>query len=567
MRTSGYFPKLNIGSTFSDIDCPIAAIEFKDIVPDKNIDVINSIDSIYDIYKNYYIPTKLQNISGLYTYHPYFINTNSPIIITDMVSDNGLPLFYQYELLYNCYGNINDGNIVTIYKNNNELVDPSTYKLQFSYDLLDSNLRYSNTIWDKQGNTSTYTHRIRILFSNTIQSNDFYVIKYKKIYNNIINYTEELLSYKILYSDSYYTITSSGIQTGSDINNEYIYYMYDPKSQINISSVQTFCSGNLWKLCINSGIIYDDNNLYNISNLYNSNYTLSGIIPEYIYSNIIKVNPSYINIPSGYIYPNYDSNIKVRVNNTDMNIKSVDYNNGYIYLDNTCNNIDNITVDFDIDTNKVLILDKVELNPYISGSVFNISSYNNGIGISALKVNSNEISKLFIYDIDSNISTRECYEISPSGSYETLPWDNMITISEIYKKNISKDNINIYDARRIGGGYKDNIIHDNLKNTENSIEYNWYSDIGFYDGEPFANNGLIIINIPEYKLNNLKQKWIDEYITYSEDPIKAYNDAIREYNYYLDFTIRKYISAGSSYVLVPVTSSGTFGDIVDLQNY
>lgn len=583
-RNSGIFPNLCIGYNFSDGSCPIAAIQYQENSPNELFNIDRFDTSIYQNSDEYYKIDILHGSGNLFRsdYYNYY-SGNVKYLVTDTTSYDGSDLFYQYELMYNCYGDVQDPNIILIYKNNETVINQANYLIQFSNDLISGNIRYTSTDWSKQGDSSQTTHRVRILFPLSINSRDFYLVKYRKNLDGIITEQEELISLRPLYGSENYSYSSSGIMISSGINTQNIIKIIkDPDDKISVDKIiSTTSSGNsAWKLTVKPGtIIYNSGvysgslqSSYQLTNYFSSgSISLSGIIPESVHGNIIKLDSSPIYIPDSYIYPSYKlNNLTLNINDidrTDINILSIDEKRGYIHLDHSLGEFDNIKVNYELDCSGTMIVNGLEFNPISSGSLFNVSGYPSGFGL-ALNTYSGSIDStyLYIYNLSESIESRNCYSIVPSGSTTATSWSdgNFITLCEITPNKFDFNDITITDARRIGGGYKSesNIINMLNSCSGNIHEKDWYTDIGFYGGNPLSFNSIIIINVPLSKINSERQRWISDAITYSS---MSEDQATKAFNYHLDQTIKKYISGGSDYVLIPITSSGTFGDILDLE--
>jgi len=172
-------------------------------------------------------------------------------------------------------------------------------------------------------------------------------------------------------------------------------------------------------------------------------------------------------------------------------------------------------------------------------------------------------------------------DFNPDGEF--LPFA-VITLNKL-----SLDIIKITDARRINGGLTDEFIPKLTNNQNNS-----YSDIGFVDGEILPYEGLKIVHLPSHIYPSLIQRWVnsnqynsDMYTDITDYEIEklldsAGNDAEKEYytnllqgkapnqedqfrdpfvkmrddwaqheaSYYIDKVIKRYITAGSQYILL-----------------
>lgn len=623
-RRSSYNPTL-----FSDYgpydvgDCPIAAIEYKGFSPNKIIN-INPRDS--EIYENTLDYHKIENIissSGIYPikHYPYHSIWNSKLryLVTDYKtsSSNGIPLFFQYELMFDCYSSNNNIPVYNIYKNNDTIISRDRYIIQYSYDLLSSgNTRYSSSTWGAINNSNNI-HRIRVLLPyEFLDQNDFYTIEYEKYINGIKQYQKELIDLVSLYDTSDYTITSSGlvpVSSGNLSSSGTIMLTKDPRYTIRpLDVVSIKDEGYLssktasWRLRLNVGSFlrssgYFSNssgNIYNLEEKYYENYIpITNTAPTLVRPDILKLKESPIYIDtSTYCYPNYyvgiydkendsltDSvgKIAIDVNGStrrDIKIKSIDTKKGFINIDTNLSPTDEIEITFYATPDNQIVIDNLELNPRVSGNMadFHISGYQNGFGI-AVKPYSNDISGWYpyIYDLSSSESTRTMYSIPPRGTYSSngvsLSWRdyNFITICEVNLNRLSKDNVKMTDARRPGGG----VIYGRQLDTWFSSNYSgvqhhekeWYLGNAYYGGEPLPNTNLVIIHIPNNKIEDMRSKWLSYYKKEIDDIDTARDLAESEFKHYLDQVIKRHISAGNDYIIIP-TVSGVIGNkILDLR--
>lgn len=612
-RKQAFNPQLVIDDkAYSTGDCPIFALEYLGFSPNNIINLISNEELYYENTQSYHTVEKLEFDGYTYplNYYSYCPSGNETLryLVTDQTTDINIPLFYQYELMFDAYNNSSGNFIKNIYKNNEILINKNNYKIQYSNDLLSQSGRYTSTTW--VNNTTNITSRIRVLlpieFSN---KNDFYTIEYEKFVNNVNLYQKELIELSGIYNNSDYIFSISGIllSDNSRLYNNTLYLIKDFNYSIKPADIVTIKSDSLymsdqsvqWKLRFNTGSFfipsgfYSQNSgvLYNLTNTYTNSYIpITNIKPSNIYDNILQIKETPIYINPNYTYPDYtiesynillddlyDASGKFLVSidgvpRNDIQIKSIDRNKGFIEFNYSFNNVSEIELTYYLDTSESLILENFELNPKLlnTGSTFHISNYPNGFGI-ALKNSFGENNYLYIYDLNTTPDSRivsGVLEIGNSGVLNSN-WDNtFFTVCYGSLNELSIDNIKKTDCRRIGGGLQFNNSLDNWFNKSFSGYYinekKWYTDIGYYDGEPFNFSNLIFINIPQDYLDNSYQEWLNYY--------KKYNDynttvliATREYKFYLDKYIRNYISAGTDYIILPTVSGIITGKIYDLR--
>lgn len=167
------------------------------------------------------------------------------------------------------------------------------------------------------------------------------------------------------------------------------------------------------------------------------------------------------------------------------------------------------------------------------------------------------------------------------------PTADFMPIAHLSVNRLTPDILKVQDARVIGGG----LNKDARKKLKND-QLNSYTDVGYYDGEPLPYAGIVVIHIPRSKYDALVSQWessnlfnpdlytdmseeeIEQLEFYSSGVYKEYynkllqglsptNDpykdpystmlrqwARREAGHYLDQLIKKYISAGTQYILL-----------------
>lgn len=601
-------------------DCPIVAIDYEGFSPNKIINMRSLENDIYENTIDYHKVEILNyNGSGSYPvyYYPYASAYNNKLkyLITDYNSDsqNSNPLFYQYELLFDAYSDYSGVIIKNIFKNNEIRIDNKEYKVQYSTDYIsEDNIRYSDTIWSQIKTPNSNISRVRILLPFYVASKDtFYTVEYEKYIYGVKSYQKELIEIEPIYTDNDFSVTETGvillgnnIQSGASLS-----LIKDPFKRITPLDIVTLKNQNSyltdketqWKLRLNIGSFYyspgiytnDSGFLVNLENYYTSgNIPVTNIKPTNIYKNIIQVKetPIYINT-TNYSFPSYkieqydmltsdllDTSGKFAISingvpRNDIKIKSIDRKKGFLELNKEINLLDEVELSFYLENSDSFIIENLELNPKMStsGFAFHINNYPKGLGI-AIKAYSGEINYPFIYDLsvtEDNRIMSGIVDVGESPVYNGL-WDNnYIPICQLNLNELTPDIIKRTDARRIGGGLQENKSLSSwfLNNYSGvySNERNWYTDIGNYDGLPLSNSSVMIIHIPQTYLDTLKQKWFNYYKEITDyDSAEIISE--REYKHYLDQTIKRYISAGSNYLIVPTISGIISSFIIDLRN-
>ena len=74
-----------------------------------------------------------------------------------------------------------------------------------------------------------------------------------------------------------------------------------------------------------------------------------------------------------------------------------------------------------------------------------------------------------------------------------------------------------------------------------------------------------MIHIPRARLDALRNQWIDKVAPDYDNVYDGVTQGTRSFNFYLNQIIRRYISAGSNYILVPTEVDGTFSTILNLE--
>jgi len=176
---------------------------------------------------------------------------------------------------------------------------------------------------------------------------------------------------------------------------------------------------------------------------------------------------------------------------------------------------------------------------------------------------------------------------NPYTSYSNVSGE----FTPLYHLSVNKltpDILTINDARVIGGGTH---VGDMYKLDNKQL--NSYSEIGYYDGEPLPHSSLLVIHIPSGTYTSLVDKWegsdlfnVDMYTDVTVEELKAFgavnsgeyaeyynklvngvspttgdqvkdpfvsmrnNWAKKQASHYIDQLIKKYISAGTQYILL-----------------
>lgn len=615
-RTKAIHPELRVDDTYDESDCPIAALEYIDFSPNKVLNLISYEDDKYENTRDYYITETISESGGYYSikHYPYIADVSGKInyLVTNFSSSQiDKPLFYQYELLYDAFST-EDAETISLYKNNDQLISKEQYIIQFSYELLnDGNDRYSKTTWREMDQT-TAVHRIRILLPIEYSDpDDFYTVSYRKSVYGARTPQRELVELESIYKENEdYTLGLSGISLISSVISKIpsdslkLYIVKDPEYRIKPIGVEPPIYQpdeiSSWRLRLNPGSILVNSGIYNsetkrtyyLQNLYASGFLpITNVKPISVLDNVLNVKeaPIYVDIDN-YSYPDYEielydtkeptlsdpvGKVAIEVNGvarTDLKITSIDRNKGFIMLDTPIKHTDEIELYFYVDSSGYIVLDNLELNPKVvdGAAAYHISGYFDGLGIALRPYSSSNDETWYPYVYDSSVteSLRNYKMVYPIGeSPVTGYWENMLPLCELNINRLSTDLVKVTDARRIGGGIKDIEALDDWIYDSSGVsihEKDWYTNRGYYGGEALSFSSNVIIHVPSGVLFNGRTSWINSLSGVYSDPREAFDRGTREFNFYLDQVIRRYISAGTDYILIPVDSSGNFMDIVTL---
>jgi hypothetical protein len=616
-RRKALYPELRRDLTYDWNDAPVAAIEYVDFSPNKVLHITSYEDSLYENTSDFYLIETLSGNLFFPIYHyPYSANSSGLInyLITDIKSQgqNGEPLFYQYELLFDLH-TLEDGTVATVYKNNETKIDPSQYLIQFSYDLLsDGNDRYSTTTWGTFDRSKS-VHRVRLLLPIDFASpEDFYTIDYNKSVYGSRTPQKELVELESLYSQGTdFTIVESGLQipllSGNiDTSINSLYIVKDPSDRIRPIRIEPPAYQpdkiSSWRLRLNPGSLLTRSGIYNnenetfffVGNPYaNTYYPITNVKPVFISENIIKVDqfPIFID-ETQYTFPDYTielydkkelqlatdpGKVSIEVNGTsrtDIKIHSIDRKKGFLQLSEALDQTDELELNFYVYPSGHVILENLELNPKIRSDEtrFHISGFMDGLAVAVKEYDPSDSNTEFMYIYDTTVpSGSRIYYKVPGIGEPTIAYTSgtFYTICEIDVNRLSTNDIKITDARRTGGGIRDTVQLSNWFSENSGInphELESYLGNAYYGGDPQSFGSTVIIHIPSGMIEGSRRRWIDSLSGYVEDSLEQVERGTREFNFYLDQVIKRFISAGTDYIIIPINSSGNFGDILDLNN-
>jgi len=591
-------------------------------------------------------------------------NNNMDFLFTEKVNKKNQPVFFQYQLKFDVAG-IGRNDLIQIYKNNNELIDPNEYIVEYAQLTLYDNYlngndpdysRYGSKIeWNTYDGVSN-VYRARILLPmKFFRDEAFYMIKYNKNYLNVDFPTHmELLELVPLYDSSLfiqtYDVASKStiidISTSEIVNKNLnnLYVVKDPNKHINMEESLVIITDGIsseasssWNVKINTGNFIRSEEIFDTeTSLFKLAYSsadkykyqiVSYIKPKMLGDNIVKLSEKPIYIAE-YNYPEYNIRIFPNMTQTnalplgsigltideqlikDLSIASIDRYKGYIMFNKNLKATQEVSFFVYIDFKETLFIQNLELNPRITAkyglsSKSDVSFKEIGIAIRKAKpgipnserkyyyhpyfYDTHDPTKFYLGDVVSN--TNDTYVIDDAQ----LIWDpfnsvynklgEFLPIGLLSLNRLSLDLLKITDARVIGGGIDNNKLQNLTNNQDNS-----YSDNGYFDGVLLPYEGLKIIHIPKYIYEDLINKWKNsglfnetlytditqyEIDNFSSDEEQQYYSnllqgmasnkedryknpfvkmkqewAEKEASYYIDRLIKKYISAGTQYILL-----------------
>lgn len=226
-------------------------------------------------------------------------------------------------------------------------------------------------------------------------------------------------------------------------------------------------------------------------NSFNGLVELNGVISE---SDDIKV--SYAYEEESYIYRGYYDEDKKRFWHLDLNPTKGHY---VTYLDPVDNVVKDVPTFYLI--NKVVYF-------YIKAAAFSELDAN-GVVKPVTKINRYTIIHTF----------------------EKIEHPDLLLIGEIrIRPNSSRDNIRLYDSRIRGGGLDESITLDEIKQTQEESAFYW--DIGHWDGQPFPENGIIVVRVTRNVLKEYGGRFtkvdveekVNKHLAYGVLPIIEYLD-------------------------------------------
>ena len=571
--------------TYDKSNCPVAAITLKDFNISSIIKQIDYDNSILENSISYSSIQNLKNVNNKFTMTHYLPTTiadkHNAFLFTNKVNAVSVPMFYEYQLMFDAHG-LNHDNDIQIYRNNIELVDKSKYMLEYTDDTLyenyisgndPDNSRYGSSItWDGY-NVDSNRHRVRILLSmDFISPNDFYTVRYNKLYLNIQNPNHlELLELKPLYDSTidfhieYDTSITSDIVTiitskidANKVNT--LYCIKSPDEHIKVSTISEIISNgsmsqesSSWNIKISNGsftrstTIYDDDvSFYSTDYVGKHRYqVLSYIKPIEVGSNIVQVTDSPIYI-SDYTYPEYHVKLLPNVTNSnllpkgsigvnidndlipDLKVIGIDRVKGFILFNNISSVLEDLALFYYTDLKYNTYIRNLELNPRVKsnyGFSNNSTHQLKDLGIAIRKMphniaglNIKEYNTPYFFEFDKPTIFYKGEHVSTNADAFTVigdlnwnPYNNKFDITGefIPIAAITLNELGLNVINIHDARVIDGGLSDAYLPRLDNNQNNSYIDRGFYDGSLLPNDGIKIIHIPLRIYKNLINRWFN----------------------------------------------------------
>lgn len=218
-------------------------------------------------------------------------------------------------------------------------------------------------------------------------------------------------------------------------------------------------------------------------------------------------------------------------NNEILTVKSWSYDEGIITLEETLNDTDNVYVSYEYEEQYYIYRGYYEENNFIDLNI-NPSIYYDYLDTTTIPYIRKNTSELFNKDIYFFIKPKQIKNLLTNeilvdndkviyhkfGNSEPNGENDLLIGKLLIRHNTSLKSTILVDTRQIGGGVLE-TIYDNLR-SELEVESNYYFDIGYYDGEAYQENAVIIIrldklllkenggNFTKSEIENIINKWI-----------------------------------------------------------
>lgn len=251
---------------------------------------------------------------------------------------------------------------------------------------------------------------------------------------------------------------------------------------------------------------------------------------------IIYLNQEVVKEVELLVYFRYINNLIPSKNELDQKVSRKEIDAKWAYLTPYWDWVNDLPVN-----NAIRIFNPFE-NAILPGAIFRVSVTNNNV---LEEINTSNIKK------DTKINLKKCMtwvSYSQNGkdyllenrsynnstvfhTFKEVDNPDTILLAKIYvRPNSNSDSINLVDIRQRGGGLKEFITKEILKRNEPQSEFYW--DIGYWDGESYPENAVLIIRLPKYILKEYGGKFakqeveeiINKHLTYGTLVIIEYTD-------------------------------------------
>lgn len=598
---------------------PLFYYSIKNFSPATVLNVVNVAHYIPENNPNYNIYEKITpKVDGDNEYllpERYKHLPSGSLIVTDRATTSkyaeyALPLYYEYQLMYNHYSpdsTFPEG-FVNIRKNNENTLSRDSYAVETrEYPVASGRYVGTNTggfQWAGRPISGTMV-TARVLLPARTGDNNLYTLEYNRYMNATDSqYWSELVDERQLYTESAdYDITPSSLimTVGTKmVSGNAIYVQKNPDSFITFRSPaissDKFNTTN-WEFSVSLGNFMVSSGVVDVRGDYyicHTDTTLTSMPtaaepPVIAGKNILRVAHRPLITPSStYPTPDYiftDTITSLEINNTSMlsDITSVDTKRGFVMLRRNLNPTDNIKITYNTDPTKVMVVRNIELNPTFVGSgLIDVAASGLGVAIVPSGTTFTDMdgdsftfanwSNIVLYNLADNVygdftsgvfgwgasaytpsqlGTDVVSGVIPSGSR----FLGSITV------NVSPEqNVELIDIRRKGG-------YDEGQVASGVTDWRGYADIGYWDGEPLPMAGTVIIQIPSHIYRNIVDVFereedleappskypIDMARVIDKDASEDYSReqlVMRAANKYIVDTVERYLPAGVQYIIV-----------------
>lgn len=492
---------------------------------------------------NYLIPAKLRGLPS------------GNILVTDQASTNkffdyAVPLYYEYQLMYDHFNidRLSPYGFVTLRKNGDTIVDPTTYKVQKRLNPTASG-RYVN---DPTNSGFAWGHTpaedfaaIRLILPSRGSAN-YYLVEYNKyLGESKTEYWNELVSERPLYQEGVdYNITgdylvltgSSRITAKSDL-----YFQKNPDEYIGLNfpkGQSNKLKEDDWAVSVSLGSFVTASGLSSVgvapfiaqNDFPLDNLSVSNEVPEIKSDSVIKTRVAPLIIPeveflgSGYYFSNVIEELSVNGQDYSDRIGSVDYRRGHILLTRKVNPTDLIKLSYNYNAKKTLVINNAPLSPMYGGTSGVVDVAESGMGIvivpsgttfldstSTSYTFSDGFSNICLYPLSSgttlgdfSVPTTGYAASSYPADWAGQPISGIIPSGSILLGTVGinlypKEQLELIDIRRKGGCADGELS-----------QIRGVTDLGWYDGEPMPVAGTILIQIPSWVYTNIKKIFSQE---------------------------------------------------------